>query len=99
MQVDAGDPGAGRAVHAARASTADVVARIARAAVQLHGAIGYTWEHDGHVYIRRAYVSDRLFGTGSWHRSRLAGLLLAPVTATPVAAVAVDGASRTRGEP
>jgi alkylation response protein AidB-like acyl-CoA dehydrogenase len=99
MLVDAGDPRAAAAVHAARASTADVVARLTRGAVQLHGAIGYTWEHDVHVFIRRAYVSDRLFGTGAWHRARLADALLAPAPAAPRAVLAVDGASRTRGEP
>jgi hypothetical protein len=73
MLVDADDPGAGRAVHASRASTAEAVARFSRGAVQLHGAIGYTWDHDVHVFVRRAYVSDRLFGSGAWHRSQLVG--------------------------
>jgi alkylation response protein AidB-like acyl-CoA dehydrogenase len=99
MLVDAADPRAADAVHAARASTTDLVARLTRAAVQLHGAIAYTWEHDGHVYIRRAYVSDRLFGTGAWHRARLTDALLAPVSAAPrAAALAADGATPTRGE-
>jgi hypothetical protein len=93
MLVDAADPRAAGAVHAARASTTDLVARLTRAAVQLHGAIGYTWEHDAHVYVRRAYVSDRLFGTGVWHRARVADALL-----SPDAVLAAEGASRTRGE-
>jgi acyl-CoA dehydrogenase-like protein len=78
MLVDARDPEADRAVHAARASAGDAVARFTRGAVQLHGAIGYTWEHDVHLYVRRAYVSDRLFGAGSWHRERLAETILEP---------------------
>jgi hypothetical protein len=72
MLVDAGDSDASRAVWSARASIADVVASFTRGAVQLHGAIGYTWEHDLHLYVRRAYVSDRLFGAGAWHRARFA---------------------------
>ena len=81
MLVDAGDPDADRAVHAARASAGDAIARFTRGAVQLHGAIGYTWEHDVHLYVRRAYVSDRLFGSGGWRRARLAAAILEPVDA------------------
>jgi alkylation response protein AidB-like acyl-CoA dehydrogenase len=76
MLVDAADPRAALAVHAARASTAGAVARFTRAPVQLHGAIGYTWEHDVHLYVRRAYVSDRLFGSGAWHRACLGAAIL-----------------------
>jgi alkylation response protein AidB-like acyl-CoA dehydrogenase len=76
MLVDADDSGAPRAVHAARASAHDAVARFVRAPVQLHGAIGYTWEHDVHLYLRRAFVSDCLFGSGSWHRARLEEFVL-----------------------
>jgi alkylation response protein AidB-like acyl-CoA dehydrogenase len=43
--------------------------------MQLHGGIGYTWEHDLHLRLRRAYADDALFGTGAWHLDQLAGLL------------------------
>ena len=42
----------------------------------LHGGIGYTWEHDLHLYLRRAYAGDYLLGSATWHHDRLAGLLL-----------------------
>jgi alkylation response protein AidB-like acyl-CoA dehydrogenase len=43
--------------------------------MQVHGGIGYTWEHDLHLRLRRAYGDDALFGTGAWHLDRLAELL------------------------
>ncbi|XUL92909.1 acyl-CoA dehydrogenase family protein [Streptomyces galilaeus] len=43
--------------------------------VQLHGGIGFTWEHAAHLYLRRARADEALFGTGDDHRLRLAGLL------------------------
>ena len=39
------------------------------------GGIGYTWEHDMHLYVKRAKASDALFGTSSEHRARVARIL------------------------
>lgn len=44
-------------------------------AVQLHGGIGYTWEHDAHLHYKRAKTSELLLGTPDQHRARLADLL------------------------
>ncbi|MBA4864604.1 acyl-CoA dehydrogenase family protein [Streptomyces sp. PSKA54] len=50
--------------------------------VQLHGGIGFTWEHPAHLYVRRARSSEVLFGTADRHRARLAELIgLAPRSA------------------
>ena len=49
----------------------------AKDAMQLHGGIGYTCEHDLHLRLRRAYADDALFGTGAWHLDQLADLLFA----------------------
>jgi alkylation response protein AidB-like acyl-CoA dehydrogenase len=43
--------------------------------IQLHGGIGYTWEHDMHLYVRRAMSCTLLFGTPAEHRERIARLL------------------------
>jgi acyl-CoA dehydrogenase len=43
--------------------------------VQLHGGIGFTWEHPAHLYVRRARSGAVLFGTADQHRTRLAELL------------------------
>lgn len=44
-------------------------------ALQLHGGIGYTWEHDLHLYFKRATHNEFLFGDGWWHRGRIAETL------------------------
>ncbi|MCQ8190421.1 acyl-CoA dehydrogenase family protein [Streptomyces rugosispiralis] len=43
--------------------------------VQLHGGIGFTWEHPAHLYVRRARAAEVLFGTADQHRARLLGLV------------------------
>ncbi|WP_030664923.1 acyl-CoA dehydrogenase family protein [Streptomyces cellulosae] len=43
--------------------------------VQLHGGIGFTWEHPAHLYVRRARGGEALFGTTDRHRTRLAELI------------------------
>ncbi|MFD7923452.1 acyl-CoA dehydrogenase family protein [Streptomyces sp. NPDC059740] len=46
--------------------------------VQLHGGIGFTWEHPAHLYVRRARSGEALFGTPDRYRARLAGLVVRP---------------------
>jgi alkylation response protein AidB-like acyl-CoA dehydrogenase len=41
----------------------------------MHGGIGVTWEHDIHLYLRRAAVNRTTYGTPGEHRRRLAGIL------------------------
>jgi alkylation response protein AidB-like acyl-CoA dehydrogenase len=48
--------------------------RAAKDAVQLLGGIGYTWEHDVHVYLKRAVAQQAIHGTTSVHRARVAAL-------------------------
>ena len=50
-------------------------ARSRGAGIQLHGGIGMTWEHDLHLYFKRAKASEVAFGDATWHRERIAGLL------------------------
>jgi acyl-CoA dehydrogenase len=45
--------------------------------IQVHGGIGFTWEHPAHLYFRRARSTERLFGDPTEHRERLASSLLA----------------------
>jgi hypothetical protein len=76
MTIDAGDPDLRRAAHVAKVMAGEAAKLNAKDAIQIHGGIGYTWEHDLHLYIRRAYASEYLLGTGDWHRDRLATLVL-----------------------
>ena len=40
--------------------------------IQIHGGIGFTWEHDAHLFFKRAKSSELFLGDGSYHRERLA---------------------------
>ena len=51
-------------------------ARAAAMAIQVHGGIGFTWEHDAHLFLKRTRLDDALFGTAKWHRQHLATLLI-----------------------
>ena len=68
----------------AKAACSDAAFNCAANAIQLHGGIGFTWEHDAHLYFKRARAISTLLGTPSWHRERLAGLIgLGAGAATP----------------
>jgi alkylation response protein AidB-like acyl-CoA dehydrogenase len=57
--------------HLAKAGTSDAYALAARESVQLHGGIGFTWEHDTQLWFKRAKGSEVLLGDSSWHRARM----------------------------
>lgn len=81
MALDAGpDADPERAVSVAKAYASDAIARVAGEALQLHGGIGFTWEHDLHLYLRRARTGALLCGDVAFHRERLCHLLEAAQT-------------------
>ena len=59
----------------AAACCADAFTHAAKENIQIHGGIGYTWEHDAHLYLKRAKSSEQLFGGPAAHRTRLADLV------------------------
>jgi alkylation response protein AidB-like acyl-CoA dehydrogenase len=68
----------------AKAYCSDAYFHTAGEAIQLHGGIGFTWEHDAHLYFKRAQGSRQLFGAPDRHRERLAALAgLTGAAATP----------------
>ena len=75
MAVDAKDADRHRATHVAKAAAGTAATRAAKDGIQIHGGIGYTWEHDLHLFIRHAYGSEAWLGTRDWHHDRLAELL------------------------
>ena len=77
MTVDADDADRTRAAHVAKAAAGEAARRALKDGIQIHGGIGYTWEHDLHLFIRRATASEYLLGPTSWHHDRLADLLFA----------------------
>ena len=56
----------------AKAQAADTYALCAGSAIQVHGGIAFTWEHDLHLYFRRATTTKALFGGSAYHRGLLA---------------------------
>jgi alkylation response protein AidB-like acyl-CoA dehydrogenase len=76
MMIDGEDPGRTRACHVAKAAAGEATRRILKDGIQIHGGIGYTWEHDLHLYLRRATADEYLFGTTGWHLDRIAALLI-----------------------
>ena len=59
----------------AAACCAQAFTRAAKENIQIHGGIGCTWEHDAHLYLKRAKSSEQLFGGPATHRTRLADLV------------------------
>ena len=59
----------------AKAAAGDCAALLAKEGIQIHGGIGYTWEHDMHLYVRRVKSNSLLFGSAAQHRARVADLI------------------------
>ena len=69
----------------AKAYSSDAGWRVCGSALQVHGGIGFTWEHDLHFYLKRARTNAMLFGSAREHRERVAELTLAGESATVAA--------------
>src|SRR5262245_2958334 len=70
--ADADDPEQGLLASIAKAWAGDAFVRGAEENVQIHGGVGFTWEYDAHLYLRRALSSRELLGDGTYHRERIA---------------------------
>jgi len=66
------------AVAMAKAYCGEAAVKAAEECVQLHGGIGFTWEHPAHLYLKRAKSGSIAFGTPDRHRAALAGLVNLP---------------------
>ncbi len=64
------------AVSHAKAAASEAAVLAAKTALQVHGAIGYTWEVDLHMWMKRAWALDQAWGTRAWHRARIADAIL-----------------------
>ncbi len=63
-----------RAASMAKAYASDAGFRVTGSAIQVHGGIGFTWEHDLHFFFKRAKANAHAFGDARWHRDRVADL-------------------------
>jgi alkylation response protein AidB-like acyl-CoA dehydrogenase len=71
----AGDPDRSLAASMAKAWCSDASRRVMGTGLQVHGGIGFTWEHDMHLYVKRAQLDQVSFGDASLHRDRIAAIL------------------------
>jgi alkylation response protein AidB-like acyl-CoA dehydrogenase len=74
--VSVEDADADAAVSVAKAFCSDAAREAGNLGIQVHGGIGFTWEHDLHLYYRRAKSDEILFGDAAFHRSRIAAKVI-----------------------
>ncbi|MGA2811133.1 MAG: acyl-CoA dehydrogenase family protein [Candidatus Acidiferrum sp.] len=73
-------PDAAAAVSIAKMYASDAGRTVGNRGIQIHGGMGFTWENDLHLYYRRAKASENAFGDATFHRERIASLVIdAPV--------------------
>jgi alkylation response protein AidB-like acyl-CoA dehydrogenase len=77
-------PDAARAVSIAKMYASDAGRTVGNRGIQIHGGMGFTWENDIHLYYRRAKASENAFGDATFHRERIAQLVID----TPTSALA-----------
>jgi alkylation response protein AidB-like acyl-CoA dehydrogenase len=81
----------------AKLAASDAAVLAAKTVHQVHGAIGYTWECDLHIWMKRAWALDVTWGTSAWHRARVAAAVIdgvAPFQSFGYNAAVGDAAAR-----
>lgn len=68
-------PDAALAASMAKSWCSETYKQAAFDGIQIHGGIGYTWDHDMHLYLKRAKASEVTFGDSDYHRERVAQML------------------------
>lgn len=74
--VDHSAPDAEVAVSIAKMYASDAARAVGNRGIQIHGGMGFTWENDIHLHYRRAKASETMFGDASFHRERIARLVI-----------------------
>jgi alkylation response protein AidB-like acyl-CoA dehydrogenase len=69
-------PDATAAVSIAKMYASDAARTVGNRGIQIHGGMGFTWENDIHLYYRRAKASETAFGDATFHRERIASLVI-----------------------
>ncbi len=72
-----------RAASMAKAYAGDAGWRVPDASIQVHGGIGFTWEHDLHFFLKRGKANAAMFGDSKWHRDRVADAVLGAAEPVP----------------
>ena len=71
-----GEPTAARDVSMAKALASEAAYRASRGSMQVHGGIGYTWEADLQLFMKKAWALSRAYGDATWHRRRVSSNVL-----------------------
>jgi len=79
-------PDAALAAAMAKAYCSDAYRQVTAEGIQVHGGIGFTWEHDLHLYFKRAKGSEVTFGDATWNRELVAQYTLDVAPATELQA-------------
>jgi alkylation response protein AidB-like acyl-CoA dehydrogenase len=74
-------PDAATATSIAKMYASDACRAVGNRGIQIHGGNGFAWENDLHLYYRRAKASETMFGDATFHRERIARLVIDPVPA------------------
>jgi alkylation response protein AidB-like acyl-CoA dehydrogenase len=74
--IQEGIPEASVAVSVAKAYASDAYREVGNRSIQVQGGMGFTWENDAHLYYRRAKASELMFGDATFHRERIAKLII-----------------------
>jgi alkylation response protein AidB-like acyl-CoA dehydrogenase len=75
--LSAGQEDRSIAASTAKVWSSDAAKRVMASGLQVHGGIGFTWEHDLHLYMKRSQFDRMSYGDAAFHRQRLGGLLRA----------------------
>src|SRR5260370_29434854 len=67
---------AATAVSVAKMYASDAARNVGNHSIQVHGGMGFTWENDLHLYYRRAKASETMLGDATFHRERIANLVI-----------------------
>jgi alkylation response protein AidB-like acyl-CoA dehydrogenase len=74
--LEGNTPDAATAVSIAKMYASDAARTVGNRGIQIHGGMGFTWENDLHLYYRRAKASETAFGDATFHRERIARLVI-----------------------
>jgi alkylation response protein AidB-like acyl-CoA dehydrogenase len=78
-EIDAGSERAEMAARMAKSAASDAAAFVSDRSIQLHGGIGFTWEHALHIYFKRNLHNQALLGDANYQRRKLAEMLIGPI--------------------
>lgn len=74
--LEENSPDAAIAVSIAKMYASEAARTVGNRGIQIHGGMGFTWENDLHLYYRRAKASETAFGDATFHRERIARLVI-----------------------